>query len=205
MFIERVNKFNDFNWRQQRIIVITTDSILNIKSKKVLRRKIQIKDLSGITINLQKANEIVIHVNNEIDIRMLTTSRKKIIDILKVLYLNSTKNKNENLPIYGVEQNSLQQFQKTTSDLKKGILSKEPNDLTRLEEEDLVKMNLDDAICGLSDSEEDDPSSGIEISNSSGTMVQIEEESKFSHLDRRKMQPIVSQSCDINEIYNEIK
>jgi len=64
--------------------------------------------LSGITINLQKANEIVIHVIDEMDVRMLTTSRKRIIDILKVLYINLTKNKNENLPIYGVEKNSLQ-------------------------------------------------------------------------------------------------
>ena len=37
-------------------------------------------------------------------------------------------------------------------------------------------MNLDDAICGLSDYEEDEMN---EISNSSGTMVEIKEESKF--------------------------
>jgi hypothetical protein len=63
-----------------------------------------------------------------------------------------------------------------TSDIKKGILSKEPDDLTRLEEEDLVKMNLDDAIYGGSDSEEDEMNI---ISNSSGTMVEIKEENKF--------------------------
>jgi len=82
--------------------VITPDSILNIKSKKVLRRSILIKNLSGITINLTKANEILLHVIDEVDFRMLTLSRKRIIDILKVLYLNLSKNKNENLPIYGV-------------------------------------------------------------------------------------------------------
>jgi hypothetical protein len=32
------------------------------------------------------------------------------------------------------------------SDLKKGILSKEPEDRYRLEEEDLLTMNLDDAV-----------------------------------------------------------
>jgi hypothetical protein len=101
-------KFNDFNWKWLRILVITPDSILIIKSKKVLRRRIVIKNLSGITLNLLKANEIVIHVNDEMDVRMLTTSRKRIIDILKVLYINLTKNKNENLPIYGVEKNTLQ-------------------------------------------------------------------------------------------------
>jgi hypothetical protein len=50
----------------------------------------------------------VIHVIDEVDIRMLTPSRKRIIDILKVLFINLTKNKNENLPIYGVGKNSLQ-------------------------------------------------------------------------------------------------
>jgi len=65
--------------------------------------------------------------------------------------------------------------------LKKGILSKEPDDLTRLEEEDLVKMNLDDAICGLSDyDDENDRSGDVEISNSSGTMTEIKEETKFN-------------------------
>ena len=62
--------------------------------------------------------------------------------------------------------------------MKKGIISKEPDDLTRLEEEDLVRMNLDDAICGLSDYKEDED---VEISNSSGTMVEIKEESKFNN------------------------
>jgi len=60
------------------------------------------------------------------------------------------------LPIYGVKESSLIQFEKKLSDLKKGIQSKEPNDLTRLEEEDLIKMNLDDAIIEQSDDDEDE-------------------------------------------------
>lgn len=97
----------------------------------------------------------MIHVNDEIDLRFLSSSRKRIIDILKVLYLNLTKNK-ENLPIYGVEKPNLQQYTKQANDLKKRILSKEPDEDKRLEEEDLVKINLNDAICGLSDYEEDE-------------------------------------------------
>tara|TARA_B110000285_G_C15086160_1_gene596325 strand:+ start:944 stop:1174 length:231 start_codon:yes stop_codon:yes gene_type:complete len=76
--------------------------------------------------------------------------------------------------------------------LKKGIASREPDDLTRLEEEDLVKMNLDKAICGLSDNEED-PSGDFEASNSSGTMVEIKEECKFGGLElRNNMDSILS-------------
>lgn len=35
--------------------------------------------------------------------------------------------------------------------MKRGVKTKEPNDLYRLEEEDLMRMNLDQAIDGLSD------------------------------------------------------
>lgn len=44
-------------------------------------------------------------------------------------------------------------FEKTERDVKKGILSKEPDDMQRLEEEDLLKVNLDETIVGLSDEE----------------------------------------------------
>lgn len=49
-------------------------------------------------------------------------------------------------------------YEKTEVDLKKGVRSREPDDGTRLEEEDLIKMNHDTAILGLSDLDEDDDS-----------------------------------------------
>jgi hypothetical protein len=79
---------------------------------------------------------VVIHVENEIDLRFLTQQRKKLIDVLKVLFL-TLKNNEENLPIYGVKKYNLSQFETKTADLKKGI-SKEPEDQMRLEEEDLL-------------------------------------------------------------------
>lgn len=47
-------------------------------------------------------------------------------------------------------------YEKNEYDLKKGIEGKEPADKFRLEEEDLLKMNLDEAICGISDDDESD-------------------------------------------------
>lgn len=44
---------------------------------------------------------------------------------------------------------------KTPNDIKKGLL-KEPDEMMRLEEEDLIKMNLNDAICVESEDEEDE-------------------------------------------------
>lgn len=190
MMVDRVLKFNEYNWKQERIFVITQTSMLNIKQKKNLRRTIKLKDICGITINLSNPKELVIHINNEIDLRFLSKNRKRIIDTLKLWYLNQSKNKNVNLPIYGVKKASLIQFEKTLNDLKKGIQSKEPNDLTRLEEEDLVKVNLDDAICGLSDEEDDQPD--LEISKSSGSFLDIKEESKQGIMNVQQNQSILS-------------
>ena len=64
-----------------------------------------------------------------------------------------SNNQNENLPIYGVKSWNLSAFEKKESDLKKGITTKEPDYLMRLEDEDLVKMNLDEAIIGFSEDE----------------------------------------------------
>lgn len=122
---------------------------------KYVRRVIAIKNLSGVTINLQNTKEVVLHVNLEIDLRMHIKKRRQLIDVLKRLYLNLSKNKNENLPIYGVKLLNLYVHEKSANDIKKGVESREPDDLKRLEDEDIVKMDLNDAICGLSDSEDE--------------------------------------------------
>jgi hypothetical protein len=98
---------------------------------------------------------MVIHVENEPDFRFLTEQRKKLIDVLKVIFLE-LKNNEENLPIYGVKKSNLAQFEKFAADVRKGEKSKEPPDENRLEEEDLLKMNLDDAVfIGYGEDEED--------------------------------------------------
>jgi hypothetical protein len=57
----------------------------------------------------------------------------------------------------------LHSYEKSENDLKKGIEGKEPTDKYRLEEEDLLKMNLDEAICGISDDEESDNNNYEEV------------------------------------------
>ena len=74
--------------------------------------------------------------------------------MLKVLYLKNIGT-SQNLPIYGVKASSLVNYEKTEVDLKKGIKSREPNDLNRIEEEDLIRMDLDTSIFDL---DEDDDS-----------------------------------------------
>lgn len=158
-YVCTIMKYNEFNWKQTRQLVVTPMRMYIIKNSKLIRRVVEIGSLQGVTINLDKPEECVIHVKQEIDIRLLTTKRKRLIDTLKILYINVCKMKNFNLPIYGVSALSLQAFSKTASDVKKGIESREPNDFTRMEEEDIIKMDLNKAICGLSEEED----SGLDI------------------------------------------
>lgn len=119
-----------------------------------MRRQVEIKNLNGITFNLNNNQEILLHIKREADLRLKIKKRKELIDILKILFLK--RSKNENLPIYGVNEKSLYSYEKNESDIKKGIEGKEPEDKFRIEEEDLLKMNLDEAIFEFSDEEESD-------------------------------------------------
>lgn len=82
---------------------------------------------------------------------------------MKILYIQNSKKQNENLPIYGVHSKNLTIYEKSENDVKKGIVGKEPNEKYRLEDEDLLKMNLDEAICESSDDEELDNDNYEEI------------------------------------------
>jgi hypothetical protein len=156
VFAMKVYKYNNYKWKQERLLVVTKSTLLIFKQSLELRRNLSIKKLSGISINKKQTQEMVLHVNQEPDIRISLKNRKMLIDILKVQYLEVQKNKSTNLPIYGVSLSNLSVHEKTDKDIKKGIESKEPDYMLRLEEEDLVKINLDQTIVGLDDEDQMD-------------------------------------------------
>jgi Unconventional myosin tail, actin- and lipid-binding len=66
----KVQKFNKYNWVQERALIITQDNIYNFKIKKV-KRVIKIEKLAGLTKSLHKSSkEFVIHVLGEYDYRL---------------------------------------------------------------------------------------------------------------------------------------
>lgn len=56
-------------------------------------------------------------------------------------------------------------YEKSENDLKKGIEGREPSEKYRLEKEDLLKMNLDEAVCETSEDEELDNDNYEEVKN----------------------------------------
>ena len=81
----KIQKWNKYNWAQERNFVISNLNIYNFNKKSKfylykyahyifyteLRRVISIESLNGMTKNLQKgSNEFVIHVDSEPDYRV---------------------------------------------------------------------------------------------------------------------------------------
>jgi hypothetical protein len=64
-----------------------------------------------------------------------------------------------------VNEKNLSNYEKSENDLKKGIEGREPSEKYRLEKEDLLKMNLDEAVCETSEDEELDNDNYEEVKN----------------------------------------
>lgn len=141
MYSEMVVKINQENKEQNRMLVITTDTMYNIKTSlmggKKAQRKIPITKIDGVSKcpNEKNRTEFVIHVRSEYDYRFKSLKRKEIIDLLKWLYLNRM---NKNLPIFDIPQIDLSSVTTTEKD-KKRRNDRFPDDSYRNHDENLLK------------------------------------------------------------------
>ena len=78
-----MKKYNKFDWKQERSLVITEKHIYTFKAKskfdfdlfnllsKELRRKISIMQIAGLTVSKDpESSEMVVHVRMEHDLRL---------------------------------------------------------------------------------------------------------------------------------------
>ena len=71
LFSDKVKKINQSEWSQDRFLVITVDSIFNVKNKKV-QRTFHIAKLSGFSKNtMGKKKEFTLHLSDEYDYRFI--------------------------------------------------------------------------------------------------------------------------------------
>ena len=90
-FTDVIEKVRDviFGSRQQRNLIITNEGIYNLKGK-ILKRKIEIKNLKGITIS-KISDQFILHGNqNEYDYLFDSQKRIKIIELLQTLFQSIT-------------------------------------------------------------------------------------------------------------------
>ena len=136
LFADRVKKFQSSGWKskQERIIVVTTESVYNIKKDKV-KRRIPLKLIEALTkTNIGLKNEFTIHVPTEYDYRYQTDRRDQIMDSIKRAYAEKFR---KNLPVYGVDRPNLGEFTTDEKDKARGVNRMPPLGM-RLKCEDLL-------------------------------------------------------------------
>jgi len=60
-----------YEWTQDRIVVVTTDKVYNLKKAKI-KRAIPITKIGGLSKTLTGRNEFTIHVPSEYDYRFIS-------------------------------------------------------------------------------------------------------------------------------------
>ena len=84
-FSDKIYKINKYNWKQERIIIITDKAIYNLK-KDTLKRRIDLKALIGITIS-KNSEEFVLHCSHiDYDYHYTSPRIKTIIEIISKNY-----------------------------------------------------------------------------------------------------------------------
>ena len=88
LMADKIKKFTPSGWfKQDRILVITTDNIYNIKND-IVKRRLPISSLAGITKNLiGSKNEMILHVANNYDYHYCAeVRRQEFIDAVKAAF-----------------------------------------------------------------------------------------------------------------------
>ncbi len=85
IFTDKIIKINRFNMKQERNFILTSNGIYNMKSKS-LKRRIDLKDVQGVTVS--KVNyEFVIHCCDiEYDYYYVSTRVMKIVELISQQY-----------------------------------------------------------------------------------------------------------------------
>lgn len=90
LYSDAIIKINRHGQAQERSLIITNLALYNLK-KKELKRRVEIKNIKGISCS-SESKELVIHcVENEYDYHYESSRRNKIIQIINAAYKDSHK------------------------------------------------------------------------------------------------------------------
>ena len=87
-YAEMVDKVNQRESKQKRMLVITDKGVYNLHRKKI-KRKIELREVGGISKTVPPSRcitEFTIHVPSSYDYRFSSTKREEILKALKVCY-----------------------------------------------------------------------------------------------------------------------
>lgn len=127
-----VIKFNRWNLKQDRTLLLTNTNLYNIKKNQV-QRKINISSVKAVTKSTKQDNQqFIVHVRSEYDYQFESDFRKEFFDAFKYVYFLAHKT---NLPVYGVPD-KLKDYATSKKDISNGV-EVNPQEQFRLHKEDI--------------------------------------------------------------------
>lgn len=153
-----VIKFNRWNLKQDRTLLLTNFNLYNIKKNQV-QRKINISSVKAVTKSTKPDNQqFIVHVRSEYDYQFESDFRKEFFDAFKYVYFLAHKT---NLPVYGVPD-KLKDYATSKKDISNGV-EVNPQEQFRLHKEDIY----DDQSSFTA------PSTNMSASSSTGSFDEI--------------------------------
>ena len=130
IFIQKCKKYNRYNVAQERIIVLSKETIYLVSSKKV-NTQLFLKELRYV-IKAQQSKEFILQFLGSIDIRINVLEREECLKLIKNNFALLCPEKG--LKIYGIQSPSLKEFKTNT---KNACFDVEPAAKFRLLDEEI--------------------------------------------------------------------
>ena len=140
VFSQTAVKVNQWGFKQERILLMTTDNIYNFK-KRALKRKINIGKIGGLIVSEKNPKEVILHIPSEYDYRyILDSERDTFIELLKLQFISRCPR--GRLKFFQVP-GALKEFTTTEKDMKYNI-NRVPGDDSRLRDSEVFGSEYTD-------------------------------------------------------------
>jgi serum/glucocorticoid-regulated kinase 2 len=135
-FSNKVFKYNSFNMKQERNLILTNKCLYNLQNKKV-KRQMKYEEMLGITFSNQ-SNEFVVHADKGYDFHFVSPEKMIIIYIIAKCY---EKLLNKPIILCEVKDKSLKQYVTTKKDKKKNSNNSKLNENNSIDTQTFIIDN----------------------------------------------------------------
>ena len=136
IYSNKLYKFNSYSIKQERNIILTHESLYNLKNK-IIKRQMKYEEMLGITFSSQ-SNEFVIHAHTGHDFHFMSPHKKLIILIIAKTY---QKILNKPIILCEVPDKSLKQYVTTKKEKRKSSTNSRLNEINIIDTQTFIIDN----------------------------------------------------------------
>lgn len=115
-FSALMTKYNEFGFRQDRVVVVTLNAIYNLK-RSAIQRRIPFEKLEAVSLSTM-SSEFVLHVKDEYDYRFLSYDKRDEFVEALLRVVCSERNLNNGFPLYFVPLMNLNEVMTNHNNMK---------------------------------------------------------------------------------------